>query len=75
MRPETRNKRLKKRPSPHQPFPTIVENVENLEFIRKSLWKNFETFVFEVLKTVSRQALDQAIKRLHSFQHVPDQAF
>ena len=42
MRPETRNQRLKKRSSPQQPILTIVENVENLEFIRKTLWKNIE---------------------------------
>ena len=53
----------------------IVENVENLEFIRKSLWKNIETRVFRSLKTVSRQALDQAIDHVHSFQHASEQAF
>ena len=52
-----------------------MENVENLEFIRKSLWKNIETRVFRSLKTVSRQALDQAINHVHSFQHASEQAF
>ena len=75
MRPETRNQRLKKRASPQQPIPTIVENVENLEFIRTTLWKNAETHVFQALKTAHRQAPDQVIKHLHSFQHAPEQAF
>lgn len=75
MRPEARNQRPKKETSPQQPIPTIVENVENLEFIRKSLWKNIGTHVFEAFKTASRQALDQAIKHVHSFQHASDQAF
>ena len=61
--------------SPHRAIPAIVENVENLEFIRKPLWKNIETRVFGLLKTVSRQAIDQAIKHVHSFQHASDQAF
>ena len=52
-----------------------MENVENLEFIRKSLWKNIETCGFQSLKTVSRQALDQAINHVHSFQHASEQAF
>ena len=75
MRPETRNERLEKRTSPHRAIPAIVENVENLEFIRKSLWKNIETRVFRLLKTVSRQALEQAINHVHSFQHASEQAF
>ena len=52
-----------------------MENVENLEFIRKSLWKNIETCGFQSLKTVSKQALDQAINHVHSFQHASEQAF
>lgn len=64
-----------KHTSPHRAIPAIVENVENLEFIRKPLWKNTETRVFGLLKTVSRQAIDQAIKHVHSFQHASDQAF
>ncbi|WP_307982203.1 hypothetical protein [uncultured Senegalimassilia sp.] len=75
MRPETRNQRLKKQSSPQQPIPTIVENVENLEFIRKPLWKNIETRVFGLLKTVSKQAIDQAIKHAYGFQHASEQAF
>ena len=65
----------KKRAAPHQEIPTIVENVENLEFIRTTLWKNAETHVFQALKTAHRQAPDQVIKHLHSFQHAPEQAF
>ena len=53
----------------------IVENVENLEFTRKTLWKNIEARVFEALKTATEQALDQAIKHMHSFQHASEQAF
>jgi len=52
-----------------------VENVENLEFTRKTLWKNIEARVFEALKTATEQALDQAIKHMHSFQHASEQAF
>lgn len=36
--------------SPHRAIPAIVENVENLEFIRKSRWKNIETRGFQLLK-------------------------
>ena len=74
-RPETRNEGLEKHTSPHRAIPAIVENVENLEFIRKPLWKNIETRVFGLLKTVSRQAIDQAIKHAHGFQHASEQAF
>ena len=59
--------------SPHRAIPAIVENVENLEFIRKSRWKNIETRGFQLLKTVNRQALDQAINHVHSFQHASEQ--
>ena len=52
-----------------------MENVENLEFTRKTLWKNIEARVFEALKTATEQALDQAIKHMHSFQHASEQAF
>ena len=38
----------------------IVENVENLEFIRKSRWKNIETRGFQLLKT-KQASFDQAI--------------
>lgn len=73
--PETRNEGLEKHASPHRAIPAIVENVENLEFIRKSRWKNIETRGFQLLKTVSRQAIDQAIKHAHGFQHASEQAF
>ena len=75
MHSETHHQRLEKQAAPHQAIPTIVENVENLEFIRTTLWKNAETHVFQALKTVHRQASDQVIKHLHSFQHAPEQAF
>ena len=74
-RPETRNEGLEKHTSPHRAIPAIVENVENLEFIRKPLWKKIETRVFGLLKTVSRQAIDQAIKHAHGFQHASEQEF
>ena len=74
-RPKTRNEGLEKHTSPHRAIPAIVENVENLEFIRKSLWKSTETRVFQSLFTANRQAIDQAIKHVHSFQHASDQAF
>ena len=73
--PRNRNEGLEKHTSPHQAIPAIVENVENLEFIRKSRWKNIETRGFQLLKTVNRQALDQAINHVHSFQHASEQAF
>ena len=73
--PRNRNEGLEKHTSPHRAIPAIVENVENLEFIRKPLWKKIETRVFGLLKTVSRQAIDQAIKHAHGFQHASDQAF
>ena len=41
--PRTRNEGLEKHTSPHRAIPAIVENVEYLEFIRKSRWKNIET--------------------------------
>ena len=75
MHLEAHDQRLEKHDSPHQAIQAIVENVENLEFIRKTLWKNIGTHVFEAFKTASRQALDQAIKHMHSFQHASDQAF
>lgn len=75
MHPETHHQRLEKRAAPHQAIPTIVENVENLEFIRTTLWKNAETHVFQAFKTAHGQASDQVIKHLHSFQHAPEQAF
>ena len=73
--PRNRNEGLEKHTSPHRAIPAIVENVENLEFIRKSRWKNIETRGFQLLKTVNRQALDQAINHVHSFQHASEQAF
>lgn len=39
------------------------------------MWKNIEARIFGSLKTVSRQAIDQAIKHAHGFQHASDQAF
>ena len=73
--PRNRNEGLEKHTSPHRAIPAIVENVENLEFIRKSRWKNIEARGFQLLKTVNRQALDQAINHVHSFQHASEQAF
>lgn len=75
MRPETRNQRLKKRASPQQPIPTIVENVENLEFIRKTMWKTPNSTISKRLKAPIKQTLDQAFKQLHSFQHASEQVF
>lgn len=73
--PRNPQRRAGKHASPHRAIPAIVENVENLEFIRKSRWKNIETRGFQLLKTVSRQAIDQAIKHAHGFQHASEQAF
>lgn len=73
--PRNPQRRAGKHTSPHRAIPAIVENVENLEFIRKSRWKNIETRGFQLLKTVNRQALDQAINHVHSFQHASEQAF
>lgn len=73
--PRNPQRRAGKHTSPHRAIPAIVENVENLEFIRKPLWKNIEIRVFGLLKTVSRQAIDQAIKHAHGFQHASEQAF
>lgn len=73
--PRNQQRRAGKHTSPHRAIPAIVENVENLEFIRKSRWKNIETRGFQLLKTVNRQALDQAINHVHSFQHASEQAF
>lgn len=73
--PRNPQRRAGKISSPHRAIPAIVENVENLEFIRKPMWKNIEARIFGSLKTVSRQAIDQAIKHAHGFQHASEQAF
>lgn len=73
--PRNPQRRAGKISSPHRAIPAIVENVENLEFTRKPMWKNIEARIFGSLKTVSRQAIDQAIKHAHGFQHASEQAF